>query len=110
LKPEQLTEFHALQCSLLTNALEMLSPGGRLVYSTCSIEPEENENVVDEALKPRGDVSRVDRETAAEPLRGLLADGVEASSLFDNTGYFRTLPHKQNADGFFAAIIEKTKQ
>jgi 16S rRNA (cytosine967-C5)-methyltransferase len=110
LQPEQLTEFHALQCSLLTNALEMLSPGGRLVYSTCSIEPEENENVVDEALKPHGDVSRVDRETAAAPLHGLLAEGVEPSSLFDNTGYFRTLPHKQNADGFFAAIIEKTKQ
>jgi 16S rRNA (cytosine967-C5)-methyltransferase len=110
LKPEQLAEFHALQSALLANALEVLSPGGRLVYSTCSIEPEENENVIDQALKLREDVSRLDRETAAEPLRGLLAEGVEASSLFDNTGYFRTLPHKHSADGFFAAIMKKTKQ
>ena len=109
LKPEHLAEFHALQRSLLVNALEMLAPGGRLVYSTCSMEPEENEKVVEEVLKSRGDVSRVDRATAGEALRGLLADGVGSDSLFDSAGYFRTLPHKQGADGFFAAILERAK-
>lgn len=109
LKPEQLAEFHALQCSLLANALEILAPGGRLVYSTCSMEPEENEKVVEEVLKLRGDVSRVDRTIADAELRGLLAEGVEAGSLFDDAGYFRTLPHVHGTDGFFAAIIEKRK-
>ena len=109
LKPEQLTEFHALQCSLLANALEMLAPGGRLVYSTCSMEPEENERVVEEVLKSRGDVFRVDRAIAGEALRGLLAEGVEAGSLFNDAGYLRTLPHRHGADGFFAAILEKAK-
>jgi 16S rRNA (cytosine967-C5)-methyltransferase len=109
LKPEQLAEFHALQCSLLANAIEMLAPGGRLVYSTCSMEPEENENVVDEILRARGNLFLIDRGIAAESLGGLLAEGVEASSFFDGAGYFRTVPHRQGADGFFAAIIEKPK-
>ena len=109
LKPEQLAEFHTLQAALLANALEMLAPGGRLVYSTCSMEPEENEKVVEKALKLRRDVSRVDRGFAGRALRGLLAEGVEAGSLFDDAGYFRTLPHVHGTDGFFAAILEKAK-
>ena len=42
LKPEQLAEFHRLQVAILTSALDALAPGGRLVYATCSLEPEEN--------------------------------------------------------------------
>ena len=109
LKPDQLAEFHALQCSLLANALEMLAPGGRLVYSTCSMEPEENENVVDEVLKTRGYVSRVIRARAADSLRDRIAEGVDAHSLFGSAGYFRTSPHVHHTDGFFAAIIERAK-
>ena len=109
LQPEQLTEFHTLQRSLLENAIEALAPGGRLVYSTCSMEPEENENVVDAVLKTRRDVSRVVAGTTAESLRGGLADGVDVMSLFGKAGYFRTSPYTRNTDGFFAAIIEKTK-
>lgn len=109
LKPEQLMEFHALQCSLLTNALEMLAPAGRLVYSTCSIEPEENEKVVEQVLELRGDVSCVERGTAVELVRGLLAEGVDSESLFGGDGYFRTSSNKHATDGFFAAIIERPK-
>jgi 16S rRNA (cytosine967-C5)-methyltransferase len=105
----QLAEFHRLQCSLLANALEMLAPGGRLVYSTCSMEPEENENVVEEVLKLREDIFRVDRESAAEALRGFLVEGIDANSLFGGDGFFRTRPGLQNADGFFAAVLEKAK-
>ena len=52
LRPEQFAEFHALQVRMLRVALAHLAPGGRLVYSTCSIEPEENEDV------DRGDFAR----------------------------------------------------
>jgi len=55
LQPPQLAEFHALQLSLLRSALQQLAPGGRLVYSTCSMETEENEQVVAEALRARPD-------------------------------------------------------
>ena len=48
LKPSDLGELHAKQVALLRRALEHLCPGGRLVYSTCSLEPEENQQVIEE--------------------------------------------------------------
>lgn len=50
LEPAQVEELHKLQAQILRMAFAQLAPGGRLVYSTCSLEPEENEAVVDEAL------------------------------------------------------------
>jgi len=47
LKPEDLPVFQARQRAMLKNALECLAPGGKLVYATCSLEPEENETVVE---------------------------------------------------------------
>jgi 16S rRNA (cytosine967-C5)-methyltransferase len=47
LKPSDIAELHRRQVLLLRNALERLAPGGRLVYSTCSLEREENEDVVE---------------------------------------------------------------
>lgn len=49
-RPEQLAEFHRLQVAILRSALDALAPSGRLVYSTCSLEPEENESVIAEGL------------------------------------------------------------
>ncbi len=51
LRAEQLSEFHSLQTRLLKSAIERLGSGGRVVYSTCSLEPEENELVVEEVLR-----------------------------------------------------------
>jgi 16S rRNA (cytosine967-C5)-methyltransferase len=48
LKPSDLSELHAKQVALIRRALEHLCPGGRLVYSTCSLEKEENEKVIQE--------------------------------------------------------------
>ncbi len=52
LTPEDLADLHARQSALLGHALALLAPGGLLVYSTCSLEPEENDEVV--AGKPCG--------------------------------------------------------
>jgi 16S rRNA (cytosine967-C5)-methyltransferase len=49
LRPDDIDRLHAYQVRLLRNALAALAPGGRLVYSTCSLEREENEGVVEEA-------------------------------------------------------------
>jgi 16S rRNA (cytosine967-C5)-methyltransferase len=108
LKPEQLKEFHALQISLLKSALEQLAPGGRLVYSTCSMEPEENEEVVDRALRGTTGLKRNLGNELARGLEGKLVPGRESASLFDRDGYFRTAPDALETDGFFAAMINKT--
>jgi 16S rRNA C967 or C1407 C5-methylase (RsmB/RsmF family) len=77
------------------------------VYSTCSLEPEENEDVVDEALRKSPGVRRVAAGEAARSISAHLAHGVEAKKLFDDLGQFHTTPGEYQTDGFFAALLEK---
>ena len=107
LKPEQLRELHDLQVQLLASALDQLATGGRLVYSTCSLEPEENEDVVDEGLRRSPGVRRVTTSEAARSISTHLAHGVEAKKLFDDAGQFHTTPGEYQTDGFFAVLLEK---
>jgi 16S rRNA (cytosine967-C5)-methyltransferase len=107
LKLDDLAEFHTRQVAMLGSALAQLEEGGRLVYSTCSLEFEENEAVVGKVLaKTRGyrRVPRAEMEAAVAPH---LAAGANGASLFDVTGAFRTFPPEQHTDGFFAVAIEK---
>ncbi len=110
LRPAQLAEFHALQLSLLRNALMQLGPGGRLVYSTCSIEPEENEDVVTEVLRDTATAAVIRVVPSAESAARLAphtAPGIAPNSLFSPGGFFRTSPALHRTDGFFAALLEK---
>jgi 16S rRNA (cytosine967-C5)-methyltransferase len=107
LNPDQLAEFHALQTSLLRSALQQLAPRGRLVYSTCSMEPEENEQVVDEVLRGSNGFQREITNEAARALKAKLVPDRAPESLFDRDGYFRTTPSALETDGFFAAVISK---
>ena len=105
LRPEQLAEFHALQVRMLGSALAHLVSGGRLVYSTCSIEPEENEEAVAEVLRGAESFQRVPASEIAQALAPHLVAGVSVSELFDDAGQFHTLPGRQETDGFFAAAF-----
>jgi 16S rRNA (cytosine967-C5)-methyltransferase len=105
LRPEDLADLHARQALLLRNALPHLAPGGRLVYSTCSLEPEENELVVRGVLGEFGDQFQV-----ADPrgvLKNILQESVPMESVVAADGFFRTLPPQHGTDGFFAAVIER---
>jgi 16S rRNA (cytosine967-C5)-methyltransferase len=83
------------QKQLLLNAARMLKSGGRLVYSTCSVEPEENEEVVSAFLNETD---------SFEPLKLR-----ENPSLVESSGYRRTWPHRDDIDGFFIAAFERRK-
>jgi len=104
LRAEDLHELHARQAALLRNALPHLAPGGRLVYSTCSLEPEENELVVQEVLGTAQNPIRV--VSPRKTIESVLRESVNVESLIDTNGFFRTFPPEHRTDGFFAAIIE----
>jgi 16S rRNA (cytosine967-C5)-methyltransferase len=88
----------------------MLAPGGRLVYSTCSLEPEENERVVAEVAGetslrrlPIGQlISNVGK---AGTLDGANIADFVSSAVKDNA--LRTLPGVHPCDGFFAVVLER---
>jgi 16S rRNA (cytosine967-C5)-methyltransferase len=105
LKPEDLPESHGHQVAMLRNALDVLSPEGKLVYSTCSLEAEENEQVLAEVLSREPNVRAV---RGMAPLAKHLRPGAPADSLFDSNGYFRTFPPETATDGFFAAVLERS--
>lgn len=103
LRPSDLGDLHQRQAALLKNALALLAPGGRLLYSTCSLEAEENEDVVEEVLVEMKSLHRVSAASALAPHLRIAAD---SSSLFSPDSVFRTFPHEHGTDGFFATAIE----
>jgi 16S rRNA (cytosine967-C5)-methyltransferase len=98
-KPESVTELAALQQAILASASRLLKPGGRLVYATCSVLPEENEATVQDFLAAHPDFEAVD---AAQELARLKVP--EAAFLCEG-GHLRLWPHRHGTDGFFAAVI-----
>jgi 16S rRNA (cytosine967-C5)-methyltransferase len=105
LKEEELARQVERQKAILAGALTRLAPGGRLVYSTCSLEPEECEGVVGAAATGmrRVPVEGVMAELAAQ---GILLAGMELDSAVRD-GALRTMPGVHGCDGFFAVVLER---
>ena len=108
---EDLSRQAERQREILRAALRAVRPGGRVVYSTCSLEQEENEQVI-AAVLAESTAARIAPIEAA--VQALLKDGIltpaGAEKLRDSItpqGYLRLLPGKFQADGFFIAIIER---
>jgi 16S rRNA (cytosine967-C5)-methyltransferase len=105
LKVEELMRQAERQRAILKGALKRLAPGGRLVYSTCSLEPEECERVVEAVA---GGVRQVAVEGLLAELgeQGILLKGAELRSAVRGSN-LRTLPGVHGCDGFFAAVFER---
>ena len=93
LKLEDIQKLAKLQISFLKNASSAVAEGGCLLYSTCSLEPEENEAVIRSFLDDNAQFRVTERH-----VRG---------NLLTSDGFVRTFPHRQGSDGFFAAVLEK---
>jgi len=90
--PDDIARLAGVQLDLLTVAASRVRGGGRLVYSTCSIEREENEEVIGRLLE-RNQSLRLIKPNAGE--------------LVTPQGFVRTFPHRHEMDGFFVAVLEK---
>jgi len=98
LTPADAGRLASLQGAILRTAVEHLEEGGVLLYSTCSTSLEENELLVDNFVSERNDF-------VIEDLNSIFP---EYSSLFTGGGFFRSWPHRQGMDGFFAARLRRT--
>jgi 16S rRNA (cytosine967-C5)-methyltransferase len=93
----EILEMATRQVELLRRAAAVLAPGGRLVYATCSSEPEENEGVVERVLESEPDLSLID----------LRRSSAVVDPLIDSDGMMRTLPFAHGLEAFFAAALSR---
>jgi 16S rRNA (cytosine967-C5)-methyltransferase len=114
LRPEDLTRQAERQRALLLAALRAVRPGGRVLYSTCSLEPEENEQVVAAALAEIPDARQVSLESRIDALLGqaifTLAGADRLKASLTPEGALRLLPGALPTDGFFVCLLERAVQ
>jgi 16S rRNA (cytosine967-C5)-methyltransferase len=98
-----LTPLADSQVTMIGNAAKAVRPGGRLIYSTCSSEPEENERVVERFLEAHGDFApidlRIEKPATFDALEPVLDEG----------GVLRTSPHKHALEAFYGAVLRRVK-
>jgi 16S rRNA (cytosine967-C5)-methyltransferase len=93
ISPADIEDMRGRQTRLLANAARAVKPGGRLIYSTCSVEPDENEAVVKTFLENHENFSL--GELQLDP------------TLLTSSGMARTWPQREGTDGFFICALER---
>jgi 16S rRNA (cytosine967-C5)-methyltransferase len=96
-RPTDPARLADVQKALLARASRVLRPGGALVYSTCTVLPEENEGVVESFLCESPQFALAPASEVPEEVREFI----------DASGFMRCWPHRHDTDGFFAARLER---
>lgn len=86
------------ELTMLRRGAEQVAEGGRLIYATCSSEPEENEEIVDAFLATT---------PGFEPVEATAASARLPANVIDRRGHLRTLPHVHRLEAFFAAVFHR---
>jgi 16S rRNA (cytosine967-C5)-methyltransferase len=94
-EPEDIQHLVRRQTTLLENAAGLVKPGGVLVYSTCTVEPEENSGVIQTFLEKHPEFKIDDAQKFVN------------SSVVTSEGFIETFPHRHHVDGSFAARLIK---
>jgi 16S rRNA (cytosine967-C5)-methyltransferase len=97
-KSEEISEFREIQRAILHQVAPWLRKGGRLVYGTCTLTREENEEVLEDFMAEH-------RGFELEDLRRVLPQGLEP--LVGDDGFFHSFTHRHGMDGFFAARLRR---
>mgnify|MGYP002012815004 CR=1 FL=1 len=95
LKEGDIKKMSVLQKSILANMSKYLEPGGKIVYSTCSLEKEENEDVVNDFLAKRKDFKLV------------VSNSLLPDNWITSNGFMFAFPNNTKTDGLFAAVLQK---
>ena len=96
--PEAVVSLQAKQKAILASASRLPKAGGRIVYATCSVLPEENEDVVNDFLATHSEYRLV---PAGEVVGKIGLGGLETGE------FLRLSPHRHGCDAFFAAVLER---
>ena len=104
--PQSVAEMTVKQAAILQSAARLLKPGGRLLYATCSILPQENEAIAQAFSAANSEFTPL---PVAEILSNLKVDGAASLCSGPVTGqeYLRLWPHRHATDGFFASAWQR---
>jgi 16S rRNA (cytosine967-C5)-methyltransferase len=94
IRAADIAELASKQKRILANAAKMVRPGGTLLYSTCSLETDENETVAEHFIKEHAEFNQLRPDVAPE--------------LLTESGAIRSWPHRQDVDGFFMVVFRRS--
>ncbi len=100
-KQDAIAELALKQTAILQSAAKLVKVGGRLVYATCSVLPDENEHIAESFSAANPDFERLPAQTV------LASVGVLGADALCRNGYLRLWPHLHQTDGFFAAVWQR---
>ena len=100
-RESDLPRLAAAELRMLHQAAEAVAPGGRLIYATCSSEPEEDEAVADAFLAGASAFGAIDARRAAPDL---------PAAVVDSRGHLRTLPDVHGLEAFFGAVFQRSTE
>jgi len=102
--PAGVLELNQKQTNILASASRLLKPGGRLVYATCSLLPQENQAIAEDFLAKHPDFEVV---PAAQALKSLFPKDVMPLGCSPDNPWWQLWPHIHGTDGFFGAVFQR---